>query len=208
MNFLSVAKIAGIICLIAGLLFFLDFTLIGWTMRNNPQLREYSYVNLARLFLWVITSIGLIFAPIGLLVLGVTGKGWKRNLGIIGAMLICFGATSYIVGSIYIYKFPENGTRQIFTPLGSLLLTVGILKIAIATYFTGVWSGWRKFLVFLVALYFPLQFPLQAIFFLGQNRGPNPILLGIWGLCWAFLGLTIWSSAVDINFLKLRQQRV
>lgn len=74
-------------------------------------------------------------------------------------------------------------------------------------FFAGIWKGWRNLIVLLVTLYFPFQFPLQAAFFLGQGTGPNPILLGAWGLFWGLLGFTIWLSADDLYLVKPDNKR-
>lgn len=192
----NTARIAGLVCLCAGLLFFADFAVIGAVIKSNSYLSQHlSIVNLLRAILWVVVAVGLTGGAVGLLALGAAGAGWTRNLGFCGAFFNLMGAASYIAGTVFIYNFPERGTRQIFTPLGSLLLTLGMLILAVAVLSAGRLKGWRKFVPLLVALYFPLQFPLQAILFLGQGRGPNPLLLGSWGLLWALLGCAVWSAA-------------
>ena len=185
---------SGIVTLVAGLLFFIDFVIIGSVLRSYPNLREYPMIPLSRTFLEILISIGLSFAPIGFLRLRVWGNGWKKKVGIIGMSIVVLGSASYITGVVYVYMNPTLGTRQFFTPLGSVLLTLGMLIAFTAILAAGVWRGWRRFVPMLVWLYFPLQFPFQALLFLGQNRGPNPFLLGTWGLCWAVLGWTIWRS--------------
>jgi hypothetical protein len=145
--------------------------------------------------LWVIVALGLTGGALGLLAVQAFGTGWRKNLGVCGAIFNLMGAASYIAGTVFIYSFPDRGTRQIFTPLGSLLLTIGMLKISVAVLAAGKLSGWRKFVPLLVGLYFPIQLPLQMIFFLGQGRGPNPFLLGGWGLVWLMLGWVIWTES-------------
>jgi hypothetical protein len=73
-----------------------------------------------------------------------------------------------------------------------------MMKLTAAVVTAKVWPGWRRFVAVLVALYFPLQIPLQATLFLGSGRGPNPFLLGGWGVCWMMLGFAIWSSIGDL----------
>lgn len=196
MNNLAAARFAGIACLFGGLLFFLDFAVIGWVVRANFYLsHENQAVNLMRAILWIVSAIGLTGGSLGLIALGATGAGWRKNLGFCGGFFNLLGAASYIVGTVFIYSFPDRSTKQFFTPLGSILLTIGMLQISAAVLAAGKTQGWKKFIPLLVGLYFPVQLPLQIIFFLGQGRGPNPMLLGAWGLVWMLLGYVVWSSA-------------
>ena len=83
--------------------------------------------------------------------------------------------------------------KQYFTPGGSVLITLGMLLMTIALLKARVLRGWRAVSALMVSLYFPLQFPLQAMLFLGKGRGPTPMLLGIWGFFWLLLGHAIRS---------------
>jgi hypothetical protein len=187
-------RIAGIGCLLGGLFFALDFMLFGWLIRQGFVPLETSTTLLLRTILWCAVSLLLLGGSLGLWLTGATGRGWTRKLGYCGIVFTLLGAISYIVGSLYIYSSPGRATRQYFTPLGSVVITIGMLKLMIAVLKADIWSGWRKFVPVPVALYFPLQFPLQAILFFGAGRGPNPFLLGAWGISWMLLGWTIWTS--------------
>jgi hypothetical protein len=143
------------------------------------------------------SSIFLAFGLFGLLSLGVTGSGRKKVLGLAGTLVALLGLTSYIVGSIYIYSFPDRA--QFFTPAGSALIMLGMLLLGRAVLAVRTLSGWRAVTPLLVGLYFPLQFPLQAIFFLSQGRGPSPVLLGVWGVFWILLGVAVYTSSRDVG---------
>ncbi len=190
----SAARFAGIACLTGGLLFFLDFAVVGWALKTQFLSFSNQSANLTRAILWVGVGLGLTGGAIGLSLCGATGTRWHRKLGICGTVFNLLGAVSYIIGTIFIYNFPDRATKQFFTPLASLLLTIGMLKLAVAVMTAGVWRDWRKFIPLIVGLYFPLQLPLQIVFFLGQGKGPNALLLGFWGVFWAFLGAVIWTK--------------
>jgi hypothetical protein len=110
---------------------------------------------------------------------------------------VLLGLCSYVVGSLYIYNFPVQALKQLFTPGGSVLLTLGMLLLGCVALSSRVLRGWRAAAPLLTAFYFPLQFPLQAALFLGRGRGPNPVLLGAWGIFWLLLGYAIRSQARD-----------
>lgn len=202
------ARFAGIACLIGGLLFFLDFTVIGWALKTNLPSSAGPVAGLMRALLWGAAALALTGGAGGLHLAGATGDGWREKLGLCGVFFNLLGAASYIAGTIFIYNFPDRATKQIFTPLGSLLLTIGMLKLAAAVFGAGVWRGWRRFVPLAVALYFPVQLPLQIIFFLGQGRGPNPLLLGAWGICWALLGAALWSDGARDEVFELAPHSV
>jgi hypothetical protein len=142
-----------------------------------------------------IASVCLAGGSIGLLALGAAGTGRLKAMGVAGAVISLLGLVSYITGSLCIYVFSDRAFKQLFTPGGSFLLTLGMLLLGIAVLKARKLRGWRGAAPLLVSLYFPLQFPLQLLLFLGKGRGPNPILLGAWGVFWALLGYAIWSIA-------------
>ena len=195
-------RVAGFACFVGGLLFALDFMLFGWLIRGGFVPLETGTTVLLRTTLWCAVSLLLNSGALGLLSAGATGGGWKRKLSYCGLAFVLLGTLSYIAGSLYIYAAPDRATRQIFTPLGSVLITIGMLKLAIAVMTANVWCGWRKFVPAPVALYFPLQFPLQAILFLGAGRGPNPFLLGAWGIGWMLLGWAIYTSVSQTETVR------
>lgn len=181
--------------MISGLLFFLYFTVLNSLLQPLQLAPE--AISLIKAS-WGVIACGVAGGSIGLLALGAVGSGWQKTLGVGGTFFNLLGCLFYLVGSIYIYNFPDRAMRQFFTPGGSILLSFGMLLLAIAVLIARRLRGWRAFAPLLVALYFPLQFPLQALLFLGSGKGPNPILLGSWGLFWMFLGLAICSSEREL----------
>jgi hypothetical protein len=149
-----------------------------------------------------VASVCMAGGSMGLLALNAAGTGRVKSLGVAGAVITLLGLASYITGSLYLYSFPDRAFKQLFTPGGSFLLTLGMLLLGIAALKARKLRGWRAATPLLVSLYFPLQFPLQSLLFLGKGRGPNPILLGVWGIFWLLLGYAIWSSARETTVTR------
>lgn len=198
MKNMSATCAAGFIGMIGGLLFSFYFVGINLLLElfNSPFGTQ--TVSAIKMILVSVVCICLAISLIGLLTSGI-GTGWEKGSGIIGTLISILGLTSYAVGSIYIYTFPEKALRQFFTPGGSILITLGMLFLAMGVLKAGRWRGWRAFTPLFVGLYFPLQFPFQFIFFLSKSRGPSPVLLGIWGIFWVVLGYAVWSNAREIS---------
>ena len=189
----SKARFAGVICIIGGMMFSLYFIGLNSLLEILSPPLESGMIPALKLAISCATSLCLAGGPLGLLALGATGSGRNKTLGAIGAMIALGGLASYCVGSFYVYTSPDKALRQYFTPAGSVLITLGMLLMTIALLKARIARGWRVVAALLLSLYFPLQFPLQAMLFLGKGRGPNPILLGAWGFFCMFLGQAIRS---------------
>jgi hypothetical protein len=189
------ARIAGLVCTLGGLLFLFYFTGLNAAIAALTQPLETAWVPTLKMLLTCVAAVCLAGGPLGLLALGAAGDGGPRILGQAGAGIALLGQLSYIAGSLFIYNFPERAFRQLFTPGGSALMTLGMLLLGAAVPRAGRWRGWRVAVPLVTGLYFPLQFPLQATLFLGRGRGPNPTLLGAWGLFWLLQGVAISSAA-------------
>jgi hypothetical protein len=189
------ARLAGIACMSGGLTFSLYFIALHSLLKAFSPPIEAGAIPAVKMVISCVASSCLACGPIGLLAVSAAGTGRIKALGVAGAVITLLGLVSYITGSLYIYSFPDRAFKQLFTPGGSFLLTLGMLLLGIAVLKARKLRGWRAATPLLVSLYFPLQFPLQALLFLGKGRGPNPILLGAWGVFWLLLGYAIWSIA-------------
>jgi hypothetical protein len=189
------ARFAGIACITGGLTFSFYFIALHSLLKAFSPPIEAGAIPGVKMVISCVSSVCLAGGSIGLLALRAAGTGRVKALGVVGAVITLLGLASYITGSLYIYGFPDRAFKQLFTPGGSFLLTLGMLLLGIAALKARRLRGWRAATPLLVSLYFPLQFPLQALLFLGKGRGPNPILLGAWGIFWLLLGYAIWSSA-------------
>ena len=193
----STAVPAGLAFEIGGLLFLFYFIGLNPLLKAFDSPLEPDTVSALKMSVACASSVFLAFGLLRLRSLGVTGSGWKTVLGVTGTVVALMGLTSYIVGSIYIYKFPDR--PQFFTPGGSALVMLGMLLLGAVVLATGTLRGWRAATPLLVGLYFPLQFPLQAVFFLKQGKGPSPMLLGFWGVFWVLLGAAVYTSSRGIS---------
>jgi hypothetical protein len=189
------ARLAGIACMTGGLTFSFYFIALHSLLSAFSPPIEADAIPAVKMVVSCIASVCLAGGSMGLLAVGAAGTGRVKAMGVAGAVIALLGLVSYITGSLYIYIFSDRAFKQLFTPGGSFLLTLGMLLLGIAVLKARKLRGWRAAAPLLVSLYFPLQFPLQAILFLGKGRGPNPILLGSWGVFWLLLGYAIWSIA-------------
>jgi len=189
------ARLAGIACMTGGLTFSLYFIALHSLLKAFSPPIDAGAIPAVKMVVSCVASVCLACGSIGLLAMSAAGTGRVKALGVAGAVITLLGFVSYITGSLYIYSFPDRAFKQLFTPGGSFLLTLGMLLLGIAVLKARKLRGWRAATPLLVSLYFPLQFPLQALLFLGKGRGPNPILLGAWGVFWMLLGYAIWSIA-------------
>lgn len=195
----SKARLAGLACMAGGLTFSFYFIALNSILEAFSTSIEPGEIPAMKMVISCIASVCLAGGSIGLLALKAAGTGRGKALAVTGAVITLLGLALYIIGSLYIYSFADQAVKQFFTPGGSFLLTLGMLLMGIAALRAGRLRGWRAAAPLMVSLYFPLQFPLQALLFLGKGRGPNPILLGAWGLFWLLLGYVIWSSARDFT---------
>ena len=204
---ISGARFAGLVGMAGGLLFTFYFIGLNALLKLLDSPFGPETVSATKMLVSCLASLCMAGGLVGLLTLGAAGTGWRKMLAITGTVIALLGLTSYIVGSLYIYSFPEKAFRQFFTPGGSILLTLGLLLLAAAVLTAGRWRGWRAFMPLLTALYFPLQFPIQAVFFLGAGKGPSPVLLGVWGIFWLLLGYAVWSGAHHFTPTRLTPEK-
>lgn len=124
---------------------------------------------------------------------GLLGLLWLKVLGRGKGLLVIplLGIVSYETAHVIIFYKWDNTVDQPFSPLGALLIAVGMIACGIAAIRAKRWSGWNKFAPLLIGLYFFLG-PLPAVISTGN---PNYFLLSLWGLFWVNLGFSIISNA-------------
>jgi hypothetical protein len=188
-------RFAGLACMAGGALFTLSFVGMRSVLELLASVTGEEINRLLRTLVWCTAALLLTGGSIGLLALHANSASWRKAFGRAGAGIALLGVGAYVIGSIYIYLFPDRALKQFFTPGGSILLTFGTLLLAVSLTGAGRLSRWHLWTVWVTALYFPLQFPVQASLHLGAGKGPNPVLLGAWGILWSLLGYVIWNSA-------------
>jgi hypothetical protein len=176
-------RLAGLGCLIGGLLFF--------SLNLVPGLGPDGPLALLSNLLSVLLLLGLLGGPVGLIAMGAIGEGRTKLAGRIGAGVALLGLLSYLGGVVYTTLVdPSMG---LFYALGALLSGVGMLIMGVAVILARRLGGWRRLTPALVGLYYLLMIPIQVVFFIGPTGQPSELLLGFWGLAWALLGAAIAS---------------
>jgi hypothetical protein len=182
-------RLSGFVCLAGGLAWFALCLLVASEV-------ELSWNPSASSFLFALTNLCLMGGPMGLLVLGAAGDGWKLRVGLMGACLTLLGQCSYIAGASYTFATGEEiGFVPASRALGALLVGVGMLTLGSATSMARRLPGWRRIAPVTVGLYYACMIPIQIIFFIIPKGSPSVTILAFWGLPWALLGWTIWSGA-------------
>lgn len=111
----------------------------------------------------------------------------------IGRLLTLIGLTVWLVAGLYLVVQPD--APQLLTPLGSALMSVGIIVLGVVALRARVLQGWRRFVPLLVGGWFFAQFPLQFALFISQGDHPRYVLLlGVWGVLWASLGAALLAN--------------
>ena len=124
------ANAAGLACLTGGLLWFLALVRIPGV--DSPP---------ALLVLFALANLCLLGGPLGLLALRAAGGGWSGRIGLVGAALALLGQLSNIVGMGYILARPAEEPVQNFTPLGAVLIGLGMLVLGGAVLRGGTLRG-------------------------------------------------------------------
>ncbi len=180
-------RLIGLLCLIGGSLQLCDLPLdVWWSTPTSP-------IHAVALLLWGLANIALMGGPIGIIARRFVPPG---GAAMVGAGLALLGNLSQIAGMLCYLLLPRSAGGQVLTPLGGILITLGMSVLGMATLGEKKLSGWRAWMPLLVGLYFLVQLVvIQVPFFL---RGGHPLfapLLDLWGLFWVLLGLVmVWSE--------------
>ena len=182
---LTAAATAGAI---GGLALFCDLSLHLF----GPLGRSY-YV------LATVMALCLLGVPSAFWLRGAIACGWRRGLAVAGTGVIVLGAAAWITAFTVLFTNPAAAFSQRLTPAGSVLMALGMLLFGSAVLASRRLSGLGAFAPLTVGLYFPAQLIIQLAFFLnGKDAalGPNGVLLGTWGLLWAWAA---WASITAKN---------
>ncbi len=143
--------------------------------------------------------LGIIAVGLVLLLIGFFGIRWGGALGgrfgtivfavaVLGYGLMAVGTVMQMAGIGPLSDPPDNV---------SLIFLLGRLIAVVFGFLTGIvvltarrWQGWTRFAPLLLGL-FPIFGELLPVFLAG---GPNEILIAVWGLFGALLGLAILAQ--------------
>jgi len=185
---LFLAAVAGAI---GGVALFCDLSLHAF----GPLGRSYYLVA-------TLMALCLLGVPTAFWLRGAIATGWRRVLAVAGTGLILLGVAAWITAFKILFADPVGAFSQRLTPAGSVLMALGMLLFGLAVLTSRRLSGWRALAPLIVGIYFPAQLTIQLTFFLGGRDGapgPNGVLLGTWGLLWA------WAAWAGVTAKKRSQ---
>ena len=172
----------GVLLALAGVL--LDSQLSGEVVASTPTGR-------LAFGLWAVAVPGLMAGVVGLRALHPAGP---RALSSIATWVTSVALILWMIGALYSVTDPS--VDQAISPAGGALSVVGMVAFGIAVLRAGRLRGWRRFVPLLVGVWWPLQLPVQIVYFLGVLGSPSFTLwFGGLGALWALLGYVVASSA-------------
>ncbi len=180
-------RLFGLLCLIGGSLQLCDLPLdVWWSAPTSP-------IHAVALGIWGLANIALMGGPIGIVAYRLVPSGGRAMAG---AGLTLPGNLSQIAGMLCYLLLPRSASGQVLTPLGGILITLGMLVLGMATLSGKRLPGWRAWTPLLVGLSFLVQLVvIQVPFFLRRGLPLFAPLLDLWGLFWVLLGLVmVWSE--------------
>ena len=178
----------GVSCAIGGVLFAISL----WTMVSvkdfPPGVRHFFEANEYILrILFFGSQVGFMSGLYVLFITNATGRSSisKGILAIPFLGQLCYMATALL----------PNQTAMTLLPIplpqvGAILNALGMVLVGVAVLRAGIWPGWPRLLPLLTGLYpFLVMFPVLAI-----TGHPPRILIGMWGMVWAFFGYGIHAG--------------
>jgi hypothetical protein len=182
-------RLPGVLCLIGGILQVSATPLdLWWSAPTSP-------VHGVAHLIWAIASLAIIGGPIGIIARRFVSPGL---LAIAGVGVAIPGMLGHAGGMISYLVSPNSGAGQVLTPLGALLIALGMVFLGIATLLGKKLSSWQAWTPLLVGLYFIAQLAaIQIPFFLSKGHSTFAPLVDLWGLVWILLGAVIvWPESV------------
>lgn len=134
-----------------------------------------------------IAYVMLMVTVIGLTRSGAAGQARSARIGLGAAGL---GWLLAAVAQFVLQVDFELAVKVLF-PVSSVLNGLGMIMAGIGVFRVHAWRGWRRVITLICGLYpFLVIFPVFA-----ASGGPNFLVLSGHGLCWALLGVALWTSA-------------
>src|SRR5579875_451091 len=141
-------RLFGLFCLIGGSLQLCDLPLdVWWSSPTSP-------VHAVALMIWGLANAALMGGPIGIIAYRFVPP---KGTAIAGAGLTLLGNLSQIGGMICYLLLPRSAGGQVLTPLGGILITLGMLVLGMTTLRGKRLPGWQSWTPLLVGLYFLVQ---------------------------------------------------
>jgi hypothetical protein len=176
-------RIAGIACTVGGLLWTLVLVGFGAFGLTTPATPVAFYIFQA---LFVLIQILLLIGVLGLGWSGAAGHGWFAAIALGIALL---GRALFVLAEVHLLLSFSDFSPLL--PLGALTTALGMLLTGLAVLRARRWRGWARFAPLLAGLYpFLTMFPVLAI-----TGDVSNVLIGLWGLPWALLGVALTQHA-------------
>ena len=144
-----------------------------------------------------VIALALLGVPTGYWLRGAIASGWRRGLAVAGTGMVAIGASAWITAFVLLSTNPGAAFTQKLTPAGSASMALGMILLGISVLASRRLVGLRSLAPLAVGLYFPVQLTVQLAFFLnGRDAapGPNGMLLGAWGLLWAWAAWSVVAA--------------
>jgi hypothetical protein len=115
----------------------------------------------------------------------------------IGKALAYAGLAASALGSLLFAMRPTE--VQLFNPLGSVLLSAGMLVLGSATLRNHTLPGRARWLPLLIGGWFFAHLPVQYAFFASPSGVPSHTFMClVWGPLWALLGAALQHNQVNL----------
>lgn len=142
-----------------------------------------------------VIALSLLGVPTGYWLRGAIASGWRRGLA--GTGMVVVGVSAWITAFVLLSAHPGAAFTQKLTPAGSASMALGMILLGISVLASRRLVGSHSLAALSVGLYFPVQLVVQVAFFLnGRDAapGPNGMLLGAWGLLWAWAAWSVVAA--------------
>jgi hypothetical protein len=107
-----------------------------------------------------------------------------------GAALAYAGFAATVAGSALSVVRPTE--VQLLNPIGSVLVSAGMLVLGISALRRQVFTGWARIVPVLIGAWFFVHIPFQLAFFARPSGVPSHTFMClVWGPLWALLGGTV-----------------
>jgi len=135
-----------------------------------------------------ISHLLLLVGIVGLARSGAAGRGRIAGAGIALTLL------SLVVLTLAEFTATVNmDTAVLFYSSATLAMALGLILTGVAVLRAGRWTGWRRFTPLACGLFIPLVLlPAFALPGYASNYA-----IGIWGVCWLLLGLSLRETVTD-----------
>lgn len=148
-------------------------------------------------------GLGLVFLPIGLRAIRLSGTGALANAGTaLLAIGICLASIADVPTILDPKDLESDGA---FGPIGFVLISAGFLLWFVVILRTGALAGWRQYLFLATGLGFPLTIPtVQLPLFVVPNGRPSFLLLaGALGVLQLMMGIVLrGQSGPTVDFSR------